>query len=91
MNELYNEKYRYERLIKILNSNYNKLNTCLTELKKCRNKIGESFTLDGIYYSKNIMDNLIKSIENDKNLIINSFLPQARYQYNKILYDISKM
>lgn len=91
MNELYNEKYRYERLIKILNSNYNKLNTCLTELKKSRNKIGESFILDGTYYSKNIMDNLIKSIENDKNLIINSFLPQARYQYNKILYDISKM
>ena len=37
------------------------------------------------------LDNMIKKIEDYRSLIINTFIPQARYQYNIILSEISKI
>lgn len=87
--ELYQKKYQYERLINTLQNNYNKLNDVYYTLLSCRKKIKESIEINDVYYNKNSLDKIIKEIEEYRGLIINNFLPQARYQYNIILNKIS--
>ena len=89
--ELYQKKYQYERLINTLQNNYNKLNDVYYNLISCRKTIKGSIEINNTYYDKNSLDKIIKEIEEYKNLIINNFLPQARYQYNTILNQISRI
>lgn len=89
--ELYQKKYQYERLINVLQNNYNNLNDVYYSLISCRKIIKESIEIDGVYYNKKTLDNMIKKIEDYRSLIINTFIPQARYQYNIILNEISKI
>ena len=77
--ELYQKKYQYERLINVLQNNYNNLNDVYYSLISCSKII------------KKTLDNMIKKIEDYRSLIINTFIPQARYQYNIILSEISKI
>lgn len=91
MNDMINQKYQYERLIKTLNDNYNNLNICYNNLIETKKKIINNFTINDNYYSKDNLDNIIKNIEEAKNKILNVLLPQARKQYNNILLEISKM
>ena len=72
-------------------NNYNKLNDVYYSLISCRKIIKESIEIDGVYYNKKTLDNMIKKIEDYRSLIINTFIPQVRYQYNIILNEISKI
>jgi len=90
-NELYRSKYQYERLIKSLNDNYNRLNTVYYNAIACRKRIKENVEIDGTYFDAARLDKIIKRLEENRNLIINNLLPQARYQYNIIVNKISKL
>ena len=61
--ELYQKKYQYERLINVLQNNYNNLNDVYYSLISCRKIIKESIEIDGVYYNKKTLDNMIKKIE----------------------------
>ena len=72
--ELYQKKYQYERLINVLQNNYNNLNDVYYSLISCRKIIKESIEIDGVYYNKKTLDNMIKKIEDYRSLIINTFI-----------------
>ena len=89
MNDLYIKKYQYEKLIRVLINNYNLIQSCLTELNKCKNKLNNTLKIDDNYFNNNDLQSIINKLEDNKNIIINNILPQARYQYNNIIYKIS--
>ena len=89
MEYLLQRKYQYERLIRNLNSCYNKLDSCYNNLVLCRKKIKNLLKIDGKYYSQEEFESIVSKIYNDRNMIRDTILPNARYEYNKILSDIS--
>lgn len=90
MDELYQKKYNYERLINSLSNNVARIESCYMNLINLRKKINNNFSIDNKPFSYNEIDRLIKELEKIQNNIRNNILPQARYQYNNILYAISK-
>lgn len=91
MDDLYNKKYQYDNLIKTLNINCGKLESLLNILKSTRNKINNSLVIDDKFFSKSELDLIISKIEKSIYEINNNFLPQARYQYNQILNELSEL
>lgn len=89
--ELYKKKYQYESFIKTLNSNYEKIEKCLSILVLCKKRIKNNVNINDECFDVGKLDDIIKNIESDKNKISNIILPQARYEYNNILFEISKL
>lgn len=90
MYDLYQKKYQYERLIKSLNENYNRLNNAYYNLSSYKNKIIKTLKIDDDFFSFNELNTILKNINDSKNMIINKLIPQAKYQYNIILSQIYK-
>ena len=91
MDELNSIKYQYEKMIHVLNSNYNKLNDCYNNLIALKKQINNNFVINDKPYSSVELNNLIKNIEINKNKILNILLPQAKKQYNDVLLKISSL
>ncbi len=91
MDELNSIKYQYEKMINVLNSNYNKLNDCYNNLIALKKQINNNFVINDKPYSSFELNNLIKNIEINKNKILNILLPQAKKQYNDVLLKISSL
>ena len=91
MDELNSIKYQYEKMINVLNSNYNKLNDCYNNLIALKKQINNNFVIIDNPYSSFELNNLIKNIEINKNKILNILLPQAKKQYNDVLLKISSL
>lgn len=89
--ELYKRKYQYELFIKNLKNCLSKLDSCYSNLLLCKKKIGNCITVDDQYYSYNDYEKIIKTIDNNRNKIRNTILPQANYQYKKILSEINNL
>lgn len=88
IDELYYKKGQYERLIKNLSSNYNKLESCYSSLRLCKTKIDKNIRINDYCYLEKKLDNVLETIEFNKNKIKSSILPQAKYQYNEIIAKI---
>ena len=89
--ELYQKKYQYERFIRKLNDSYSKLGTCYSNLLSCKKKIGNCILINGKYYSSSEFQKIIDNVSNYRDKIAYTILPQARYEYNKILSQISEL
>lgn len=88
MDELYQRKYQYERLIRNLESCYVKLENCYSNLILCRKKLKNLLKIDGKYYNEEEFESIISKIYGDKNILRDTILPNARYEYNRILSSI---
>lgn len=89
--ELVNRKYQYERFIRNLNDNYSRLESCYSNLLLCKKKINDNLKIEDNLFDYRSLNDIIKNIESKKDSIKNVILPQARYEYNNILIEISKM
>lgn len=88
---LYYKKNEYANLIDGLNSVYDKLEDLYNNLNSVKKNSNKMLTIDEEIYDIKSFNNIIKSIEVSKEKIRNNLLPQARYQYNNILLEISKL
>ncbi len=86
---LYQLKYQYEELIKNLNDNYNRLEKIYSNLLLYRKKGCLFLKINEAIFSSNELDVIINNISNNKTIIKNKLIPEAKKKYYKILEDIS--
>ena len=89
--ELYQMKYKYDRLLKQLKETLNKLEMCYSNLILCKKKISNSLSIDNNYYMCNDYEKIIGNIDDNIKIIKNVIIPETKYEYNEILLKISKL
>ena len=89
--ELYQKKNMYEKFIKNLNDALIKLDNCYSNLILCKNKMNKTLKTNDNYYNYKYYEKIIDDIDKNRNEIKNILLPEAKYEYNKILSEISKL
>lgn len=89
--ELYQKKYKYERLIKDINDICTRLQTCYSNLILSKKKIFNNVKIEDSYYKSKEFQKIIDNVENNINIIKNIVLPKVKEEYNNILLEISKI
>lgn len=89
--ELYQKKNQYENFIKNLTDISKKLEICYANLILCKKKMNETLKNDNKYYNSVEFENIINNIKETQNKIQLFVLPKARYEYNNILSEITKL
>lgn len=89
--ELYQEKNKYEKLIKDLNDIIIKLENYNSNLILCRKKIYNTLNINEECYGSDFIAERIDNVDQKLKLLTNVILPEAKNEYNEILYKISNL
>lgn len=89
--ELYQKKYKYERLIKDLNVINTRLKKCYSDIIICKKNIYNNIRIEEDYYKNKEFEKIINGIEKNIDIINDVVIPEAREEYNNILLEISKI
>ena len=91
MNDLYQKKREYERLLNELNNLYTKLEECYSNLILCMKKIEGCITFNDVMYMENIFNDIIDRVDAYKTSIGDYYIPEVKRIYNKILLQLNQM
>lgn len=89
--ELYLKKNSYEQYIKNLNDIQIKLEKLYSNLILCKEKIQKDTLIEENYFEESKLEKIIKNIYNTKEEIKNVIIPEAKINYNEIIYELSKL
>ena len=56
-----------------------------------KNKLDKILKINNVYYNYKEYEKIIHNINDNRNKIRDIILPKAKYEYNNILFEISKL
>ena len=89
--DLYQIKYKYERLMKNFNDTLSKLECCYSNLILCKGKITNCLSIDDNCYKNMDYEKIISDIESNIKIIKNVIIPEIKCTYNEVLLKISRL